>query len=117
MTLKHTYIRTKHQQTPHRDQLPSKTFKKQNRTSKITLSHTNAHEHTRAKQSKAKQSKARKKAKWVQKQTCSSTVSSFFTKVNGKRIKKRLKEKLCRLEGVRERGEGREREGSSPKYH
>jgi len=61
MTLKHTYIRTKHQQTPHRDQLPSKTFKKQNRTSKITLSHTNAHEHTRAKQSKAKQSKKESK--------------------------------------------------------
>jgi hypothetical protein len=51
MTLKHTYIPTKHQQTPHRDQLP-KPSKKQNRASKITLSHTNTHEHTQAKQSK-----------------------------------------------------------------
>jgi hypothetical protein len=33
---------------------------------------------------------------------------------------KRLKEKVCRLEGVRDggrEGEGRNREGSSPKYH
>jgi hypothetical protein len=114
MTLKHTYIRSKHQQTPHRDQLPkpSKNKTGQAKSPSHTQTHMNTHE-----QSKGKQSKARKKAKWVQKQTCSSTVSSFFTKVNGKRIKKRLKEKLCRLEGVRERGKGREREGSSPKYH
>jgi hypothetical protein len=78
MTLKHTYIPTKHQQTPHRDQLP-KPSKNKTGQAKMTLSHTNTHEHTQAKQSKAK---------WVQKQTCSQTVSSFCTKVNGKRIKK-----------------------------
>jgi hypothetical protein len=80
MTLKHTYIPTKHQQTPHRDQLPKPSKNKTGQAK--SLSHTQTHMNTH------KQSKARKEAKWVQKQTCSQTVSSFCTKVNGKRIKK-----------------------------
>jgi hypothetical protein len=59
MTLKHTYIPIKHQQTPHRDQLPKPSKNKTGRAK--SLSHTQTHMNTH-KQNKAKQSKARKQS-------------------------------------------------------
>jgi hypothetical protein len=54
MTLKHTYIRSKHQQTPHRDQLPkpSKNKTGQAKSPSHTQTHMNTHEQSKAKQSK-----------------------------------------------------------------
>jgi hypothetical protein len=56
MTLKHTYIPTKHQQTPHRDQLPKPSKNKTGQAK--SLSHTQTHMNTQ-KQSKAKQERKR----------------------------------------------------------
>jgi hypothetical protein len=115
MTLKHNYIPTKHQQTPHRDQLPKPSKNKTGQAK--SLSHTQTHMNTHT--SKAKQSK--KGSEVGAKTNLIIDCFFFLYQSKWKKDQKRLKVKLCRLEGVRERGrergKGRERKGSSPKYH